>query len=204
LLATLLFFAPIVLAALRLEPATGGFLRQTIGYLGFGLILGTLVGLVGGLERWLLHLVTGDPLPIRPALWSAVALLFAIGTGLAYGIMLCLVRGFGALAIAPASEMEPALAPGRAPASRGAGLFYSLVPGLGHFAVGRPGRGKPFLLAALAAGLSGLVIAIVALILLVEGGVPTLPLLSAGAVLVLLPLVLVVLSALDVLLLKRS
>jgi hypothetical protein len=117
--------------------------------------------------------------------------------------MLCLVRGFGALAITPSSAIEPVLVPGRPSAPRGAGVFYSLVPGLGHFAVGRAGRGKPFLLAALAAGLSGLVIIIVALILLVEGGVPTLPLLSAGAALVLFPILLVVLSALDVLLLKR-
>lgn len=117
--------------------------------------------------------------------------------------MLCLVRGFGALAITPPSAMEPALSPGRASASRGASVFYSLVPGLGYFAVGHAGRGRLFLLAALAAGLSGLVITIVALILLVEGGVPTLPLLSGGAALVLLPLVLVGLSALDVLPLKQ-
>lgn len=199
LLAMVLFFAPIVLAALRLEPAKGGYLGQAVGYLGFGLILGTVAGAVGGLEKWLLHLVTGDPLPIRPALWGAVALLFAIGTGLAYGIMLCLARGLGALAIGPISAMEPE----RAPASTGAGFLYSLVPGLGHFAVGRPGRGRPFLLAALAAGLSGLIITIVALILLVEAGIPTLPLLAAGAVLVLFPLVLVVASAVDVLLLTR-
>lgn len=46
--------------------------------------------------------------------------------------------------------------------------------------MGYAGRGKLFLLAALAAGLCGLVITIVALTLLVEGGVPTLPLRSGA------------------------
>jgi hypothetical protein len=200
LIAALLFFAPLAIAACRLEAGEGGLLGQAIRYLGFGLFLGTLVGVVGGLEKWLLHLVTGDPLPIRPAVWTAVALLFAVGTGLAYGVMLCLFRGFGALVVTPAEALHQGPGEQR---SRRAGVLYSLVPGLGHFAVGNPGRGKPFLLAAVAAGLSGLVIAVVALILLVEAGIPTLPLLVAGVALVLFPLVLVLLSALDVLFLAR-
>lgn len=74
--------------------------------------------------------------------------------------------------------MVPALSPGRASASRGAGVFYNLVPGLDYFAVGHAGRGKLFPVAALAAGLSGLIITIAALTLLVKAGVLALPLRS--------------------------
>lgn len=83
--------------------------------------------------------------------------------------------------------------------SRYALLLYNLVPGVGHFALGRPARGRPFLLAAVASGLSGLMIGIAALILLVEGGMPTLPVMILAAALLLFPFVLVVASALDLL-----
>ena len=71
-----------------------------------------------------------------------------------------------------------------------------LSPRPGYFAAGHAGRGKLFLLAALAAGLSGLVITIAALTLLVKGPCRCC---QGGAALVLLPLVLAGLSPLDVL-----
>lgn len=89
-------------------------------------------------------------------------------------------------------------------ASRWSGLAYSLIPGLGHFAVGRPARGRPFLLATVGCGLAGLVIGITGLILLVEAGLPTLPILAVAAALLVLPLVLVVAAGLDILFLRLS
>ncbi len=203
-LVLLLFFFPPLLAVTRLESRRGSLARQALGYLGFGFILGFLAGVVGGVEKGLLHLLTGEPLPVPLGLWSVIALLFALAAGLAYGIVLSLVRGAGALLRAPSPEAVSSLFEGLPRASRWAGLLYSLIPGLGHFALGRPARGRPFLLAAIVAGLSGLVIEITGLILLVEGGVPTVPLLALGAALLLFPLGLVIASALDLLFISSS
>lgn len=199
LLVLLLFFAPLALAAVRLESRRGTLTSQLLGYLAFGVLLGALAGVVGGLENALLHLVTGESLPMRSGLWGGVALLFAFAAGLAYGAMLGLVRAASALCSTQLPETVESLFVSGSPSSRWSAALYSLIPGLGHFAVGRPARGRPFLLAAVVSGLSGLVIGIAGLILLVEGGVPALPLLVLGATLVVLPLVLVVLAALDLL-----
>lgn len=201
-LALLLFFVPPVVAAVRLEPRRGNLFSQALGYVGFGFVLGLLAGLVGGVEKGVLHLITGEPLPVPTGLWIGIALFFALASGLAYGVMLALVRGLGALLRTPSPEAVSSLFERFPRRSRWWGLLYTLIPGLGHFALGRPARGKPFLSAAVASGLSGLVIGIAGLILLVEGAVPTLPLLALGAALLLFPLVLVLVSALDLLFLR--
>ena len=197
-LVLLLFFAPPALAAARLEGPRGSLPRQAAAYLGFGFVLGVLAGLVGGVEKAVLHLLTGEPFPIPLRLWSVVALLFALAAGLAYGILLGLIRSLAALLRQPVPELLTSLFTGLPP-SLASALLYCVVPGLGHFALGLPARGRPFLLAAVTAGLAGLLIGIAGLILLVEGGLPTLPALILGATLVLLPIVLVPLAALDLL-----
>lgn len=203
-LVLLLFFAPPALAAARLERPRGSLPRQTAAYLSLGFVLGILAGLVGGVEKAALHLLTGEPLPIPPRLWGAVALLFAVAAGLAYGILLSLIRGLAALLREPVPEPLTSLFSGLPSPSFSAALLYCVVPGLGHFAIGLPARGRPFLLAAVTAGLAGLLIGIGGLILLVEGGLPTLPALILGAALVLLPVVLVPLAALDLLYARSS
>lgn len=203
-LVLLVFFLPPAWAAVQLESRRGNLFDQTLRYLGFGVALGVLIGLVGGVVKGLLHLVTGEPLHVPLGLWIGIAILFALATGLAYGVMLCLVRGLGVLIRQPSPEVLSALFAGLPPAPQGTGLLYNLIPGLGHFALGRPTRGRPFLLAAIASGLSGLVILVTGLILLVEGGMRTLPLLALGAGLLFLPLLLVLAAAFDLLFLPLS
>lgn len=203
-LVLLLFFAPLALAVARLEERRGSLPRQVAAYLGFGFVLGLLAGLVGGVEKTLLHLLTGEPFPIPPRLWSAVALLFALAAGLAYAILLSLIRSLAALLRQPVPEPLTSLFSGLSPPSFSVALLYCVVPGLGHFALELPGRGRLFLLAAVSAGLVGLLIGIAGLILLVEGGIPTLPALVLGAALILLPVVLVPLAALDLLYARSS
>jgi hypothetical protein len=53
------------------------------------------------------------------------------------------VHGFGDLAVTPPSAMRPARSPGRRSASRGAGVFTSLVPGPAHFAVDHAAEADP-------------------------------------------------------------
>lgn len=203
-LVLLVFFLPPAWAAVRLESRGGSLVDKVLRYLGFGLVLGVSVGFVGGLLKGLLHLVTGEPLRLPPGLWIGIALLFALATGLAYGVMLCLVRGMGALLREPSPEAVASLSAGLPRASGRMGLLYNVIPGLGHFALGRPDRGRLFLFTAVASGLSGLVILIVGLILLVEGGIPTLPLLALGAGLLFFPLLLVLAAAFDMLFLQPS
>jgi len=202
-LVLLLFFVPPALAAARLEAPRGGLPGQAAAYLGFGFVLGVLAGLVGGAEKAILHLLTGEPFPISLRLWGAVALLFALASGLAYGVLLGLARGLAALLRQPAPEPLTALFSGLPP-SLASALLSCVVPGLGHVALGLPARGRPFLLAAVTAGLAGLLIGIAGMLLLVEGGLPTLPVLVLGAALLLLPVVLVPLAALDLLYARSS
>ena len=199
-----LFFVPPVLAATRLPPRRGSLIRRALAHLGFGILLGVLVGGVGGAVKLFLHQVTGEPLGLPPATWVRVAALFVVATGLGYGVLITLARGASTLVLGPSPEPLTSPLAGRLPASRWAALLLSVVPGLGHVAVGRPSRGRPFLLAAMASGLAGLVLGIAGVILLVEGGLPTLPLLAVAAALVCLPLGLVVAAGLDLLFLKLS
>ncbi|HET7874248.1 MAG TPA: hypothetical protein VFN71_01885 [Methylomirabilota bacterium] len=200
-LALVMFFGPVALAAVQMEAPTGNLLRRTLAHLRFGIVLGLGIGVVGGVENLLLHVVTGEPLQFSPAVWSVVAVLLAAGTGLAYGLLLCFVRGLGGLLARPAGGAG-ALLFGADPVPWRTALFLSLVPGLGHFALGQQKRGRPYLLWTLGSGVAGLGLFLVALIVLVEGGVLSLPLLSLGAALLLFPLVLVVASALDIVFVK--
>jgi len=198
-LVLLLFFVPPAIAVVRLRPRQGTLFAQAFGYLGFGLLLGLLAGAVGGSEKLLIHEVTGAPLLMPLGLWVFVALAFALAAGLAYGVMLCLVHGARALLRAPSPEAIALLFRDLPSSSLTVAVILSLIPGLGHFAPGRPGRGRSYLLATITSGLTGLVFVVVGIILLVEGGVPTLPLLLAGGVLILVPTLLAVISAIDLL-----
>lgn len=144
-LVVLLFFVPPAIAVAWLRPRQGTLFAQALGYLGVGFLLGLLAGAVGGTEKLLIHQVTGAPLGMPLGRWVLVATAFAAAAGLAYGVILCLVHGAGALLRAPSPEAIASLFRGLPRTSRAVGLVLSLIPGLGHFALGRPGRGRPYL-----------------------------------------------------------
>lgn len=198
-LVLLIFFVPPAIAVARLQLRQGTLFAQALGCLGFGFLLGLVVGAVGGIEKLPIHQLTGEPLGMSLGLWVFVALAFALASGLAYGVILGLVHAARALVRAPSPEAIAVLFRDLPRSSLTVGVVLSLIPGLGHFALGRPGRGRPYLLATVASGLTGLVLLVVGIILLVEGGVPTLPLLVAGGVLLLVPALLAVISAIDLL-----
>jgi hypothetical protein len=196
-LVLVLFFAPPALAIWRLPPHAASTLAgDAVRYLVIGFVLGLLAGLVGAAVKIVLHAVTRVALPTTPVLWASVAVIFALAAGLSYGLLLCLVRAVWALVRTPAPAELFADMPS---ASRAGAVLLSLVPGLGHAARGRPRAARWLLLAVAVAGLSGLVAVVVAAILLVEGGVPTLSLFAVGAaLLIVVPLALAAGAALDV------
>jgi hypothetical protein len=181
--ALLLFFLPAMLAVARVEAGAGGVAAEAFGYLVFGFGLGLLVGGLGAIGRAVLHVVTGDPLPIRLALWVAIASSWVLATGAAYGLILFLVWSLRA-AVAPAGS--------RARPPEGAGGLLTPAadplrerrPGPGGLASSpaAPGSGLPP--AAAVCGLAGLALGMAGLIMHLEGWAHGLALLALAAVLV--------------------
>lgn len=181
----------------RLRDLQGSAPHQALGFLGLGFALGLGAGLVGGAEKYILTLLAGERFPVPLPLWAALALAFALAASVAYAAIMFLGRGIAIVSRAPSGEavMELLrLTPGR---SRAWAALYSLAPGVGHYYLGNPRRGRVYLSLTLGCALAGLLTGLLGLILLVESGVPMIPLLGAGLALLLLPGPLVLIAALD-------
>jgi hypothetical protein len=163
--ALLLFFLPAMLAVARVEAGPGGVAAEAFGYLVFGFGLGLLVGGAGAIGRAVLHAVTDEPLPVRLALWVAIAAASALATGAAYGLILFLVWTLRAVVL----PYRPLAAGAGRSVTPGADLASRLLPDLGHLASGRGTPGRRLLVASVWCGLVGLALGMAGMIVRLEG-----------------------------------
>jgi hypothetical protein len=163
--ALLLFFLPAMLAVARVQAGPGGVAAEAFGYLVFGFGLGLLVGGLGALGHAVLHAVTGEPLPVRLALWVAIAAAAAMATGTAYGLILFLVWALRAVVLPHRRSSAEA---GR-PATPAADLASRLLPDLGQLASGRGTPGRRLLVVSAWCGLAGLAVGLAGMIVRLEG-----------------------------------
>ena len=178
--ALLLFFLPAMLAVARVEAGAGGVAAEALGYLVFGFGLGLLVGGLGAIGRAVLHVVTGDPLPVRLALWVAIATSWVLATGAAYGLILFLVWSLRAAVAPTESRARPPDGAG-SPVTPAPDPLRGLRPGLGGLESSRaaPGSGLPP--GAAMCGLAGLALGMAGLIMHLEGWGHGLALLALAA-----------------------
>jgi hypothetical protein len=176
--ALLVFFVPAVLAVARIRPGPRAVASEALAGLVFGFGLGLLAGGLGGLGRAVLHAVTGDPLPVRLALWVAIAAAWTLATAVAYGLILFLVS---ALRLAVGSA--PAEGAGGVRVEPRPGLAHRILPGLHRPAGARPGPAARLLRATALSGIAGVAIAMAGLVVLREGHASGLALLALGALL---------------------
>jgi hypothetical protein len=170
--ALLLVLLPAMLALARVEAGSGGIATEALAYLVFGFALGLLLGGVASLARGLLHLITGEALPVRLAVAVGIGAVWSLAMGVAYGAMLFLVWAVRALLLLPAPRAD-AGRPDR-PEPPSPGRAASRVR-LAH------SRVRPALLAAAICALAGLAVALAGLVALLEGLPPARILLSLGA-----------------------
>jgi hypothetical protein len=164
--ALLLVFLPAMLAVARVEAGPRGVAAEALAYLVFGFGLGLLVGGLGALGRAILHAATGEPVPMRLALWVAIAAGWALACGAAYGLILFLVWALRVAMPPPRSAAYPV---GRAAAPPAAGGPPRLRSGLNRLASGLAAPGRRLVLAASLFGLAGLSLAMAGLIVIFEG-----------------------------------
>jgi hypothetical protein len=180
--ALLLFFLPAMLAVARVEAGTGGVAAEALGYLVFGFGLGLLVGGLGAIGRALLHVATGDPLPVRLALWIAIASSWILATAAAYGLILFLVWALRN-GVAPADSRARTSPVAGRPAPPVAGPLRGSRPGLGDLEIDRVLPGSRLPPTAAMCGLAGLGLGMAGLIVHLEGWAHGLTLLALAAVL---------------------
>jgi hypothetical protein len=178
--ALLVFFVPAGLAAARIRPGPRAVASEAFAGLVFGFGLGLLAGGLGGLGRAILHAVTGDPLPVRLALWVAIAAAWMLAAGVAYALILFLVWGLR-LAVGPAGAPGWGGEGGEAPADARFGIEPRILSGPGHQAGAGSSRGRPPPLAAVLTGIAGISVLMAGLVVLVEGHAPGAVLMVLGA-----------------------
>lgn len=203
----LAFFLPPFWGALRLGPrGQGSRGHGVLRAASFGLQLGLLASGLGAVEKLVATVLAGQAIPIPLPLWVGVALFFAVSSAVAYALIVMAVRIIMAVNQQPEVVMRY-IFPDRPVGAAGVGntpaaLAYSLVPGLGHYYLGRPQRGATFLLVAVELALAALCVVIAGLILVWEARANFEPYLVLTVIVLLSPLVLVVASLLDVLALR--
>ena len=189
--ALLVFFLPTVVAVVRLRPGPREAAVEGLAYLVFGFGLGLLVGGLSGIVHGILHLLTGEPLPVRLALWIAIAAGWAMASAAAYAIILFLVwslRMFVDSQEHPDGARESPVAPGAAGASAHTDpARLGLAP--------RAGR-RSFAIAAGACGIAGLAVAMAGVVLILENRAAAPRLIGVGAALLALTAILCIPAAL--------
>jgi hypothetical protein len=188
--ALLLFFLPAMLAIARVQVGSREVAAEALGGLVFGFGLGVLVGGLGAIGRAVLHAVTGDPLPVRLALWVAMAAAWTLATAAAYGLILFLIW-----ALRAAVPEQVVSRSGGAPASLPAGTRHEFRWGVGHLIGGRAGPGGRLFVASVLSGLAGIALGMAGVIVHLEGWAGGRALLAAGGSLILLMLLLRLASA---------
>jgi hypothetical protein len=155
---------------------------------------------VGGLENSLLKVAFGEPFLVPLSTWLIVAGIFALASAAAYAVFIPILRAIVALyydATVPLTLIwRGGAEPGKASLKRA--LLYSVVPGMGHYYLHRSRRGASFFGLACSLALLGLFTGTAGLVLLVEGRVMPTPYLIVAALLILSPVFLAILAAIDV------
>jgi hypothetical protein len=201
----LLFFLPPIWGALRLRPAPGPVPWAILHDALFGGQLGLWSGVVGGLEKALLTVLLGESFLIPLSTWLIVAFIFACASALAYAAFLVILRALLGRALGSSVPLGfwRFRRPEQAERTVAYAVISSLIPGVGHYLIDQPQRGARYLRLALLLALLGLFIGTAALVLLVEGRVFPTPLLIAAGLLVISPLPLGGIAAVDLYLAYR-
>jgi hypothetical protein len=196
----LLFFAPPIWTAFRLRTSPRPSPWPMLEYTWFGFQLGLWGGVVGGVENTALKVAFGEPFLVPLSTWIIVAIIFAGASATAYAVFVPILRAILALlqdaAFPLALVLRSGAEPGR-PSLRRA-VFYSVIPGMGHYYLQRSHRGASYLGLACSLALLGLFTGTAAMVLLVEGRVMPTPYLMVAAVLILSPMCLAIVAAVDV------
>ena len=196
----LLFFLPPIWGALRLRSPERPAPWRILYYAFFGFQLGLWAGVVGGMEKALLTVALGQRFIVPLPTWVIIAFIFALASAMAYADFVLIIRGLMTLAQDPRAPLDLFFPrqPRPEEASIKRAILYSLVPGMGHYYLGQLERGSRYLILTLTLALLGLLIGTAALVLLVEARVPSLWLMIVSGLLILSPLPLAILAALDV------
>jgi hypothetical protein len=200
LLILLLFFVPPIWMALRLRTSPRPAPWHILEYALFGFQLGLWGGMVGGIELVLLKVVAGEPFLVPLTTWVMIAFIFAWASGTAYAVFVLLLRAILALgqdATLPSTLIFRGSVTPDTPSLRRA-ILYSVIPGVGHYYLHRSGRGAAYLGVACSVALLGLFTGTAAVVLLVEGRVMPTHYLIAAALLILSPVFLAIVAAVDV------
>ena len=196
----LLFFVPPIWTAWRLRPNPRPAPWHILEYTLFGFQLGLWGGVVGGIENTLLKVVLGAPFLVPLSTWLIVAGIFALASAAAYAVFVPILRALLALchdATVPLPLVwRGGAEPGRVSLRRA--LLYSAIPGMGHYYLRQSRRGASYFGLACSLALLGLFTGTAGFVLLVEGRVMPTPYLIVAVVLILSPVLLAIVAALDV------
>ena len=197
------FFLPPIWGALRLGPHDEGDPAQRVLRTAtFGLQLGLFVAGLGAAEKLAALALAGKSLPVPLSVWLAVAIFFAVCSAIAYALIVLGVRTIMAVHRDPQVVADYIFPSRQGSLDTATALAYSLVPGLGHYYLGRPQRGAGFMLVTVELALAALCAIIAGLILVWEARARFDPFFDLAVIILLSPLVLVLASIVDVLALR--